>query len=217
MSIKIILADDHKIFREGMRSLLDKEPDMEVIAGADNGKETVRLAEELLPNVVVMDITMPDLNGIEATRYVKKKAPTVKVLCLSMHSDRRFVLEMFRAGVSGYILKNCAFKELTRAIHTVAANQIYISPQIAHIVVHESVAHSAEQTPSVHSVLTAKEREVLQLIAEGKNTKQMAVHLNKSVKTIETHRRNIMRKLNLKSVAELTRYAISEGIVSLDT
>ena len=217
MSIKIILADDHKIFREGMRSLLDKEPDMEVIAGADNGKETVRLAEELLPNVVVMDITMPDLNGIDATRYIKKKAPTVRVLCLSMHSDRRFVLEMFRAGVSGYLLKNCAFKELTRAIHAVVANQIYISPQIAHIVVDESLAHSATDTPSAKSVLTPKEREVLQLIAEGKNTKQMALHLHKSIKTVETHRRNIMRKLNLRSVAELTRYAISEGLISLDT
>lgn len=217
MSIKILLADDHKIFREGIHSLLDKEPDMEVVAGADNGKETVRLAQELNPDVVVMDITMPDLNGIEATHQIKKKVPDVKVLCLSMHSDRKFVLEMFRAGASAYLLKNCAFKELTRAIHTVVANQFYVSPEITHIIIDESLANQTAVTSSIRSVLTAKELQVLQLIAEGHNIKEIALFLNKSAKTIETHRRRIMKKLNIHNVAGLIKYAISEGLTSLDT
>jgi DNA-binding NarL/FixJ family response regulator len=216
MSIKVILADDHLMFREGMRSLLDKEVDIKVAGEAENGRETVRLALELKPNVIVMDITMPDLNGIDATRKIKKIIPETKVLCLSMHSDRRYVLDMFRAGASGYLLKNSAYKELSKAIHVVATNQVYISPQIAHIVVDESLAQQPSPKSSVKSILTPREREVLQLIAEGKSTKRIALHLHKSTKTIETHRRNIMGKLKLKSVAELTKYAISEGIVSLD-
>ena len=216
MSIKVLLADDHTLFREGMRSLLDKEPDIEVVGQAETGRESVKLAREVKPDIIVMDITMPDLNGIEATHRIKKTMPEAKVLCLSMHSDRRYVLDMLRAGVSGYILKNSAFKELSKAIRVVASNQVYLSPQIAHIVVDESIAQQSKTKPSVRSTLTSKEIEVLQLIAEGKNTKQIARHLHKSTKTIETHRRNIMRKLNLKSVAELTKYAISEGIISLD-
>jgi DNA-binding NarL/FixJ family response regulator len=200
-----------------MRSLLDKECDMEVVGEAKNGNETVRLVRDLRPDVVVMDITMPDLNGIEATHQIKKKIENIKILCLSMHSDRRFVLAMFRAGVSGYLLKNCAFKELTHAIHTVAANQVYISPQIAHIIVDESISHQTDEKKSVRSILTPREREVLQMIAEGKNTKQIASKTSVSVKTIETHRRQIMRKLNIHSIAELTKYAINEGLTALDS
>jgi DNA-binding NarL/FixJ family response regulator len=216
MSIKVLLADDHTLFREGMRSLLDKEPDIEVVGQAETGRESIKLARELKPDIIVMDITMPDLNGIEATRRIKKTMPDTKVLCLSMHSDRRYVMDMFRAGVSGYILKNCAFKELSKAIHVVVSSQVYLSPQIAHIVVDESISQQSTARPSVRASLTSREREILQLIAEGKNTKQIAMHLQKSAKTVETHRRNIMRKLKLKSVAELTKYAISEGIISLD-
>ena len=214
MSIRILLADDHVIFREGMRSLLAREPDIEVVGGAENGRETVRLARELTPDVVVMDITMPDLNGMEATRQIKKEIPDTKVLCLSMHSDRRYVLDMFRAGVSGYLLKNCAYKELSQAIHSVAANQVYISPQIAHIVVNESIAQQPPAESSVQSILTPREREVLQLIAEGRNTKQMALSMHLSTKTIEAHRRRLMKKLKIRSVAELTKYAVSEGLTS---
>lgn len=216
MSIRILLADDHKIFREGMRGLLEKEADMVVIGEASNGKDTVRLAQELHPDVVVMDITMPDLNGIDATSQVKKKAPHTKVLCLSMHSERNFVLAMFKAGAAGYLLKNCAFDELTRAIYAVFSNKMYVSPQITHHVIDESLAKAVEKkVPS--RVLTPREREVLQLIAEGKSTKQIADRLHRGVKTIETHRRRIMQKLNIRSVAELTKYAISEGLTSLDT
>lgn len=214
MSIRILLADDHMIFREGMRSLLAREPDIEVVGGAKNGRETVRLARELRPDVIVMDITMPDLNGMEATRQIKKRIPNTKVLCLSMHSDRRYVLDMFRAGVSGYLLKNCAYKELSQAIHIVAADQVYISPQIAHIVVDESIAQQPPAESSVQSILTPRESEVLQLIAEGRNTKQMALKMHLSTKTIEAHRRRLMRKLKIRSVAELTKYAVSEGLTS---
>jgi DNA-binding NarL/FixJ family response regulator len=216
MSIRILLADDHKIFREGMRGLLEKEADMLVIGEASNGKDTVRLAQELHPDVVVMDITMPDLNGIDATSQVKKKAPHTKVLCLSMHSERNFVLAMFKAGAAGYLLKNCAFDELTRAIYAVFSNKMYVSPQITHHVIDESLAQAAAKKVS-SMVLTPREREVLQLIAEGKSTKQIADRLHRGVKTIETHRRRIMQKLDIRSVAELTKYAISEGLTSLDT
>ena len=148
MSITILLADDHEIFREGIHALLDKEPDLEVVGGADNGKETVRLAKELRPDVIVMDITMPDLNGIEATHQIKKKVPDARILCLSMHSDRKFVLEMFRAGASAYLLKNCAFKELIRAIHAVVIGQSYVSPEITHIIVDESLARHETKAAS---------------------------------------------------------------------
>lgn len=199
-----------------MRGLLEKEADMLVIGEASNGKDTVRLAQELHPDVVVMDITMPDLNGIDATSQVKKKAPHTKVLCLSMHSERNFVLAMFKAGAAGYLLKNCAFDELTRAIYAVFSNKMYVSPQITHHVIDESLAQAAAKKVS-SMVLTPREREVLQLIAEGKSTKQIADRLHRGVKTIETHRRRIMQKLDIRSVAELTKYAISEGLTSLDT
>lgn len=217
MSITILLADDHEIFREGIHALLDKEPDIEVVGGADNGKETVRLTEQLCPDVVVMDITMPDLNGIEATHQIKKKIPDTKVLCLSMHSDRKFVLEMFRAGASAYLLKNCAFKELTRAIRAVVSNQCYVSPEITYIIINESLANQPLAVSSTRSVLTARELQVLQLIAEGHNIKEIALFLNKSAKTVETHRRRIMKKLNIHNTAGLIKHAISEGLTSLDT
>jgi DNA-binding NarL/FixJ family response regulator len=217
MSIKVLIADDHTMFREGMRSLLQKELNILIIGEADNGRDAVRLAVELKPDVVVMDITMPDLNGMEATRKIKKAIPQTRVICLSMHSDRRYVVDMFRAGASGYLIKSCAYKELTDAINIVAENQVYVSPQIAHIVVDESIGKQQYKKTISKTILTSREREILQLIAEGKNTKYIAHHLHKSTKTVETHRRNIMRKLKMKSVAELTKYAIKEGIISLES
>jgi len=218
MSIKVLLADDHEIFREGIHALLDKEPDIDVVGGARNGRETIRLVQELHPDIVVMDITMPDLNGIEATHQIRKKFPDTKILCLSMHSDRKFVLEMFRAGAAAYLLKNCAFRELIQAIHAVAANHSYVSPEITHVIIDESLANQkAEAISSIRSQLTQKELQVLQLIAEGNNIKEIALFLNKSAKTIETHRRRIMKKLNIHNTAGLIKYAISEGLTSLDT
>ena len=217
MSIKILLADDHRIMRSGLRSLLDKEPDMEVVAEAENGRMTVQLARKLSPDVVIMDITMPDLNGIEASRQILSEAPDVKVVALSMHSDEQFVVEMLDAGASGYLLKDCALGELCLAIRAVVANQNYLSPGIASIVIKDYRRELSRAEPPSSPVLTPREREVLQLVAEGNSSKKIASLLYISVKTVEAHRHQIMDKLNIHSVAELTKYAIRKGITSLDT
>ena len=216
MSIRVLLSDDHQIMREGLRSLLEKEADMEVIAEAEDGRSTVELARKLRPQVVVMDITMPDLNGIEATRQITKEVPDVKVLALSIHSDRRFVMEMLRAGATGYLIKDCASEELVSAIRSVLRNQTYLGPSIADIVRRDYLRQVPKADTSISSILTAREREVLQLMAEGKTTKHIASCLDVSVKTIETHRQHIMAKLNLHSLAELTKYAIREGLTPLE-
>jgi DNA-binding NarL/FixJ family response regulator len=214
MPIKIILADDHKIVRQGLRTLLEQEPDLEVMAEADDGRMAVRLARELSPQVVIMDVSMPDLNGIEATRQVLAECPGVKVIALSMHADRRFVMNMLKAGASGYLLKDSAFEELATAIRMVLAGKIYLSTEIANVVVKDYLQGGGDE--SVFSVLTPREREVLQLMAEGKSSRQIADHLNISIKTVETHRMQIQHKLEIYSVAELTKYAIREGLSSLD-
>jgi len=217
MAVKILLADDHKIVRDGLRSLIEKQPNMQVIGEACDGRTTVSFVKELMPNVVIIDIGMPDLNGIEATRQITQENPNVKVIALSMHSDRRFVLRMLEAGASGYLLKDSAFDELSLAINTVVGGKIYLSPAIAGIVVEDFVRHSpSNATGPVAIDLTPREREVLQLLAEGKSTKQIASHLNVSVKTVETHRRQVMEKLDIHSVAELTKYAVREGLTSLE-
>ena len=216
MNIRILLADDHKIVREGIKTLLDKQPAFEVIAEAENGRTTVNMVQELSPDVVIMDIAMPDMNGIEATRRIIEKVPTIKVIALSMHSDRRFVGEMLKAGASGYLLKECAFEELTNAIHAVFANRTYLSPEIAESVIQDyaHILSKSKKDLSVFSILTNREREVLQLLAEGKSTKEIASKLRISVKTVETYRRLIMDKLDIHSTAELTKYAIREGLTT---
>ena len=181
MAIRIIIADDHKIVREGIKSILQHDLKMNVVGQADNGRATIELAKELLPDVVIMDITMPDLNGMEATRRILEENSSIKVIALSMHSDERFVSEMLKAGASGYLLKDCALDELERAIRTVMANQTYISPAIAGTVVRDYVHQLSNKQPSV---LTPREREVLQMIAEGKSAKQIAYQLKVSVKTV---------------------------------
>jgi two-component system, NarL family, response regulator NreC len=215
MPTRILLADDHRIMREGLRALLSGQPGISVVAEAENGRKAVQMARELTPDLVIMDVSMPDLNGIEATRQIAADNPDIRIIALSIHQDRRFVLQMFRAGASGYLLKDCAFEELTRAIRAVSDGQAYLSPGIAGVVVGEFlrnlVAEGAQNAPS----LTAREREVLQLMAEGKTTKEIASRLSISVKTVETHRRLIMEKLHLNSVAELTKYAIREGLTTL--
>jgi len=214
MSIRILLADDHKIMRDGLRSLLEKQSDMEVVAEAENGRTTVQLAQKLLPDVVIMDIAMPDLNGIEATRQIIATAPSVKVLALSMHPNRAFVTGMLSAGASGYLLKDSAFEELARAIRVIVMNQTYLGLGITKAVVKDYVRHLSATGPSAPH-LSPKEREVLQLLAEGVTTKQIASRLYVSVKTIETHRQKIMEKLDIHSIAELTKYAIREGLTHL--
>lgn len=217
MSIRILLADDHKITRQGLRSLLEKQDDMEVVAEAENGRIAFRLVDELLPDVVIMDVTMPDLNGVEATHQIVTKYPDVKVIALSMHSDSLFVTEMLRSGAAGYLLKDCAFEELTRAIRAVMDDKTYLSPSISGVVVEDYLHRLSKSHFSRSEVLTDREREVLQLMAEGKSTKQIALKLHISVKTVETHRRQIMNKLDIHTIAELTKYAVRKGITSLDT
>ncbi len=214
--IRILLADDQQITREGLRALLEKHADMEIIAEARDGREAIQLSRELVPDVVVMDVAMRGLNGIEATRQIVGKIPGVKVVALSMHSDGQFVLEMLRAGASGYLLKDCAQEDLARAIRTVDANLTFLSPGIADTVV-EDYARQHGDTTAAASSLTEREREVLQLLAEGRNTKEIALHYQISVKTVETHRQHIMEKLGIHSVAELTKYAIREGLTGLES
>ena len=213
MGIRVLIADDHKIMLAGLRSLLEKQTDIEVIAEAENGRKAVQGAMDNKPDVVVMDVSMPDLNGIEATKQIVESLPETKVIALSMHSDKRFVMGMLRVGASGYLLKDCASQELAHAIHQVAGGKKYLSPEITGVVIEDSL-HPQPQEEA--SLLSAREREVLQLIAEGWSTKQTASHLYVSVKTIETHRRQIMKKLDLHNIADLTKYAIREGLTSIE-
>jgi two-component system response regulator NreC len=214
MAIRIILADDHQIVRQGLRMLLEAEPDMVVVAEASNGRQVLKQAQELLPDLIIMDITMPELNGIEATRQILSIAPGIKVIALSMNSDSRFVLNMFRSGVSGYLLKECSQGELVKAIRTVFSQKTYLGPGISDIVIKDFLTGWQTTSDSAFSTLTPKEREVLQLLAEGKSTKQIAESLYVSIKTVESHRKQLMDKLKIRSVAELTKYAIREGLTS---
>jgi len=217
MGIRVLLADDHKIIREGLRALIENQSDMQVIAESPDGRTAVQLSQQLSPDVILMDIAMPDLNGIEATRQITANSSSVKVIALSMRSDRHFVAEMLKAGASGYLLKDCAFEDLVRAIRAVIEDQTYLSPQITGVVVDDYIHRLSEVSSSAFSILSDREREVLQLLAEGGTTREIALHLHVSAKTVETHRRNIMKKLDIHSMAELTKYAVREGLTSLQT
>ncbi len=215
MSLKILLADDHVMFRDGIRPLINREEGMEVVAEARDGLATVRLAKELKPDIVIMDISMPQLNGVEATWKIREVNPATKVIILSMHADRQFVIESLKAGAKAYLLKDSPFEELQRVIHAVAKDQIVLSPAITDIVIKDFIHYSEQESSSVFSILSTRERQVLQLIAEGKATKEVAKVLCLSIKTIESHRKHIMDKLNIHNVAELTKYAIRQGLTQL--
>lgn len=214
MSIKVLLVDDHGMIRSGLRALLQASPEFEVVGEANQGRAAVQMVSSLSPQIVVMDLRMPDMNGIEATRQIAGANPDVKIIGLSANGDRQSVVEMLRAGAKGYVLKEAAFEELSMAIRTVMLNKIYLSPSITNLMV-EGWVDGKGDPASVFGTLSAREREVLQLISEGKATKEVALLLNVSVKTAETHRRNLMEKLHVDSVAELTKYAIREGITGL--
>jgi two-component system response regulator NreC len=218
MSLRILLADDHELVRAGLRSILERQAGMEVVAEAETGREAVRLTKELSPDIVLMDVSMPELNGVEATRQILNADPNAKVIALSMYSDRQFVAEVLKAGALGYLLKNSALAELVMAIQAVAKRSVYLSPKIAGVVVEDYVRHSpgSQAVGGAFGTLTPREREVLQLLAEGKTSKEIAAHLNITAKTVETHRGQIMDKLNLRSVAELTKYAIRHGLTPLE-
>jgi DNA-binding NarL/FixJ family response regulator len=216
MSIRILLADDHGIIRQGLCSLLEKQPDMEVVGEAEDGQKALELVRQLVPDVVIMDITMPNLNGVGATSQITSEFPGVKVLALSIHSNKRFVADMLKAGASGYILKECLFDELIEAVRTITAGNIYFSPRITDVVVDDYVNHLSEGGAKPPKPLTARERQVLQCIAEGRSIREIAEIMYLSIKTVEFNRRQIMKKLKIKSVAELTKYAIREGLTSLE-
>jgi DNA-binding NarL/FixJ family response regulator len=213
--LKILLVDDHRLFRDGLRTLLTEQQDIDVIGETVDGLSAIKFVEERKPDIVLMDISMPGLNGIETTRKILAINKSVRIVILSMHSDQRFVIESLKAGATGYLLKDCAFEELLEAIHSTAQNQIYLSRKIAAIVVKDYLCLSQNMTDSVFSILSGREREVLQMLAEGQTTKETAAKLQVSVKTIESHRKQIMYKLNIHSIAELTKYAIREGLTQL--
>jgi DNA-binding NarL/FixJ family response regulator len=218
MSIRIVVADDHRIVRDGLAALLAREADLELVGQAEDGHAALRCVRELQPDVLVTDVAMPGLNGIEAIRRIRADHPAVKTLCLSMHGDSRMVMGMIDAGAAGYVLKDCAFDELGRAIRKVMAGQIYLSPDLVGVVVHEARKRTggAASAGQPAAALTPREREMVQLLSEGHSTAQIAERLHVSAKTVATHRENILHKLNMRSIAELTRYAIREGLSSLD-
>jgi DNA-binding NarL/FixJ family response regulator len=205
------------MIRQGLCSLLEKQPDIEVVGSVEDGRKAVDIARELAPDLVIMDISMPNLNGIDATRKIIGEMGDVKVIALSIHSSRHFVAEMLKAGASGYILKECLFDELVEAIKTVLNGGTYLSPKMTGVVIDDYVKRLSTQYQPGGPVLNEREREVLQFLSEGKSTKQIALQLHVSSKTIESNRRNIMDKLGVNSVAELTKYAVREGLTPLES
>ncbi len=208
MKLRILLADDHKILREGLRGILERDVTFHVIAEADTGERAVRLAAEKRPDIIIMDISMPDLNGIDATRQILRNNPEQKVLALSVHTDRRYVTRMLDAGARGYLRKDCASRELIDAIQRIAEGEIYVSAELG-----EGFARHRPGEDHV-AELTPRERQVLQLVAEGNTTRQIADKLAVSVKAVEKYRHTIMEKLDLHTIADLTRYAINDGMIS---
>jgi len=216
MTIRVVLADDHRIVREGLASLLEREVDIQTVGEAGDGAEAVRLTISLSPDLVITDLSMPRLNGIEAIRRIKTRVPAIKVLCLSVHEDRERVAAIIDAGASGYLLKDCAFTELVRAVRLVAEGKVYLSPEVASVVVDGFRGKRLATHASAFSKLTTREREIVQLLTEGYATREVARQLSLSAKTVSAHREHVMAKLRFHSLAELTRYAIREGITSLD-
>jgi len=216
MNTRIVLVDDHRLFRTGVLTMLADQSEVEVVGEAEEGSEAVSLVAELRPDLVLMDVSMKGMNGIEATRQVLARQPDTKVLCLSMHGEKQFVSAVLEAGASGYLLKDCSLEELGRAIGAVMAGQTYLSPAVAGVVVADYTAYLAEHADSPIALLTPREREVLQLLAEGRGTADIAEQLHISKKTVGTHREHMMKKLDIHNLAGLTKLAIREGITSAD-
>ena len=217
MTIRVLLVDDHELMRQGLHSILDREEHVEVVGEAASGRAAVELARTLLPDVVVMDVAMKDLNGIDATRRIRAECPDVKVLALSSHSDSRYVSAILDAGACGYVLKANAYDDLRRALEAARQGKSYLCPDVTEAVVGASLRGTGRPTDSAHASLSPREREVLQLLAEGLTSPQIGKRLFVATTTVDTHRRNLMRKLGIHSVADLTKYAIREGLTPLDS
>ncbi len=214
--MRVLLADDHEILRDGLRLLIQKQPDMEVVGEAKDGREALRLVSDLAPDVVVMDIGMPELNGIDATSRMTEERPQIKIVALSVHSDKRMVVRMLQAGALAYVPKVSASEELITALNEVEQGNYYLSPKVAGPVLNHYVRHTIEDRPAELHGLTSREREVLQLVVEGQTSKQIAHQLQVSDKTVEKHRQNIMKKLDLHDIPALTKFAVREGLTSID-
>lgn len=215
--IRVLVADDHTIVRKGLCALLDGHKEIEVVAEAENGREAIKKVEQVQPDIVLMDITMPGLNGLETTRQLKKRHPKMKILILTMHDNEEYIFETLRAGASGYLVKRTAPDELISAIHAVNRGESFLSPSISKRVIEGYIrfGQSEQEEDEAFIKLTDREREVLQLIAEGRVNREIAELLHISIKTVETHRSHIMEKLNIRNIAELTQYAIRKGLISL--
>jgi DNA-binding NarL/FixJ family response regulator len=216
MKKRIILADDHNILRQGLKAIIEQNFDYEIVAECANGKDAIKLAEELVPDLMILDISMPEINGIDAAKQILNKNPKIKIIALSMYSEKYFVVKMLKAGALGYILKDCVSNELFDAINTVLNNRFYLSREITSVLSNELTNSNLLHKDNIDIALSDKERDIIKQIAEGKSTKEIAYYMNISTKTIETHRKNIMDKLNLHSIPELTKFAIKTGIISLD-
>ncbi len=215
MKIKIIIADDHKLFREGLVNLLSDYEEIEIIENAEDGKEAYEKAILYNPDVIIMDIGMPNINGIEATKMIKKQLPDIKIIALSMHSDKHYIKNMLEAGATGYLFKNCTYNQLIDAIHTVNNGNKYFSEKITDLLI-EDYLDKGETSKNTVDELTPRELEVLKLYAEGKTTKDISVILFVSVKTVGTHKQHILEKLNLKTTVDMVKYALKNGIITLD-
>ena len=214
--IKVLVADDHTILRQGIKSLLDNQEGIEVIGEAKDGREALRIIEETLPDVILMDIAMPGLNGLEATRRIKKKFPRMKVLVLTMYTNEEYIFQILNAGANGYLVKETAFQDLISAIKAVYKNEAFMSPSISKKVINSYIKRAQDDEEKTCEILTTREREILQLIAEGNSSKKIAEALFISPKTVETHRTHIMDKLNIHNRTGLVKYAIRKGIVDMD-
>jgi len=213
--VRVLLADDHQLMRSGIRLMLEREPDMSVVGEASDGREAVALAKSLRPDIVIMDIGMPSLNGIEAAGQMTQENPALAIMIVSMHADETYVLRALKAGARGYLLKDSAEADLIKAVHVVARGKSFFSPAVSKVLLDDYVRKLKRSgTDDAYDLLTPREREVLQLVAEGKSNKEIANLLNLSVYTVESHRSNLMEKLNLRGLPELILYAVRKGIIS---
>ncbi len=211
---KLIIADDHSILQHGLCNSLELEKDIDVVGKASSGFEAIEMTHQLNPDMIIMDVSMPGLNGMEATKQILEEHPEVKVMALSMHTEKIYVSGMMKAGASGYILKSCSFKELLAGIHAILDGEIFFCEEVMHLIDRKEKVFGSEKVISVFSLLSRREREVLQLIAEGHKSRMIAEKLNISVRTVDIHRDNLKRKLKIHTIAELTKFAISEGLTS---